>query len=182
MNIHFKAYRGRTHIINEFTLANFPFLDPHDWISMFNIVSRDVVKYDPIYQHLKKMVKSYILEMSKMDVEIVAVLKRKPILKPFDQPDNIKNIKARTIDKEKWSITYMTQKDKVIKTFLLFLRDKHLYSTTTLKQILATTEANKKNLVEYTKCVSNMIKCYLTIRMTILKIIPKFLKFKRRKK
>lgn len=77
LNIHFKAYRGQNRIIHEFTLVYFPFLSPSDWISMFNTVGKDVAKYEPIYQHLRKLIICYILEMSKMDVDISAMLNEK---------------------------------------------------------------------------------------------------------
>lgn len=50
-----------------------------------------------------------------------------------------------------------------------------------MNQILAREEAKTSNLAEDTKCVSDMIKWYITIRMTILKIITKISKFMRRR-
>lgn len=56
-----------------------------------------------------------------------------------------------------------------------------MYSIAALNQILARVEANKTNLLVDTKYVSDMIKWYITIRMTILKIITKISKFMRRR-
>ncbi|CAI9291676.1 unnamed protein product [Lactuca saligna] len=58
---------------------------------------------------------------------------------------------------------------------LLFLRDKHLYSTTMLNQIVDREKANKSNNEGDVKCVSNMLKWWIVIRMTLLKTIPKIL-------
>lgn len=68
---------------------------------MFNIIMKAVEKYEPIYHHLRKLIRCYILEMLKMHVEIASMLKKKPILKPFDQPVDIENLKVGSIAKEK---------------------------------------------------------------------------------
>lgn len=86
------------------------------------------------------------------------MLKRKPILKSFDQPDNIENLKVGSIDKERWSIVYKAKENEVVTNCMFFLKDEHLYSTTALNQILAREESNKTNLAIDTKCVSDMIK------------------------
>lgn len=85
----FKAFRCHNHEVHEFSLAYIPFMNPYDWILLVNIVTKDKVKYEPIYQFLKKTIRSYILEVSKIDIEIVAILKRTPILKPFPPPENV---------------------------------------------------------------------------------------------
>lgn len=57
LNIQFKGFRGANYVLHEFTLADIPFMNPYDWISMFYIVAKDVKKYEPIYKHLKRMLK-----------------------------------------------------------------------------------------------------------------------------
>lgn len=46
------------------------------------------MKYELIYQHLRRMIQSYILEVAKIDVEIGVVLKSEPIMNPFSPPDD----------------------------------------------------------------------------------------------
>lgn len=82
-NITFIAFRSHNHEVHEFSLADIPFMNPYDWISLFNIVAEDVVKYEPIYQFFRSMIRAYILEVARMDIEIAYVIRRKPILKPF---------------------------------------------------------------------------------------------------
>ena len=74
VNIIFKGFRGTDKVLDEFTLADFPFMHPYKWISLFNIVMKDENKYKPIVAHLKKMLICYVLEIAQMDVEIVLVL------------------------------------------------------------------------------------------------------------
>ena len=72
-----------------FHLADIPFLNHYDWISLFNIVAKDVVKYEPILQFLRRIIWAYILEIAKMDIEIANFCNRKPILKPFPVLDEV---------------------------------------------------------------------------------------------
>ncbi|CAI9294642.1 unnamed protein product [Lactuca saligna] len=92
-----------------------------------------------------------------MDVETALVLKRKPILKPFDQPQNIENLKGGFVDKEYWSIVYKNKEGQEIKNSMFFLRDKNLYPTSYLNSIMARSEANKSNSTTDVKCVFDMI-------------------------
>ena len=89
LNIQFEGFRGANHILDEFTLAELPFMNPYDWISLFHIVLKDEKKYEHIVAHLKRMIICYILKIAKIDVEIASVMKKMPILKPQEQPKNI---------------------------------------------------------------------------------------------
>ncbi|CAI9297600.1 unnamed protein product [Lactuca saligna] len=100
LNIQFKGFRGRTHIFHDFTMGDLPFMNPYDWISLLYIAAKDVKKFVPIYEYLRRMIKCYILEMAKMDVEIMFVLKRKPTLTLVDQPQNIENLKGGLSNKK----------------------------------------------------------------------------------
>ena len=104
LNIQFKGFRGANHELYEFILADFPFMNPYDWLYLFHIVTKDVQKYEPIVEHLKRMIKCYILEIAKMDVEIASVLKKRPILKPEEEPKDIQQLKAWIIWMKHWSI------------------------------------------------------------------------------
>lgn len=50
-NINFKAFRGHNHEVHEFTLAYIPFMNSYDWITLLNIIAKDTMKYEPIYNH-----------------------------------------------------------------------------------------------------------------------------------
>lgn len=84
LNVQFKGFWGSNHVLHEFTLDGLPFMNPFDWISLFNIVAKDVKNYEPTYDHLKMIIKCYILDITTMDVEMAFVLKNRWILKPFD--------------------------------------------------------------------------------------------------
>lgn len=84
--VSFKEYGGRKHEPFNFTLADLPIMNPYDWIILLNIISRDPMKYEPIYHILRRMIRGYIQEVSEMDIEISKVLDWKPILIPFPQP------------------------------------------------------------------------------------------------
>lgn len=82
LNVHFKAVRGSRNPVFEFTLTELPFLNPSDWISLFSLLLKDAHKFEPILEHWKWMLVSYILEIAKMDVEIIVALKKKPTMQP----------------------------------------------------------------------------------------------------
>ncbi|CAI9291049.1 unnamed protein product [Lactuca saligna] len=82
MNIQLKGFRGANHVLSEFTLADLPFMNPYDWISLFSIVVKYVKKYETIYENLKRLIKCYILEIAKIEAEISYVMKKTLILKP----------------------------------------------------------------------------------------------------
>lgn len=120
-NINFKRFCGSNHVLHEFTLDDFPFMNPYDWISIFNIVAKDVRKYQPIFDHLKKIIKCYILEFAKMYIEIASVLNRKPIMKPFEELEDIHDLRVGLIDNEYWSIMYKKKEDGVLENHMFFL-------------------------------------------------------------
>ena len=82
LNIEFNGFRGDNHIVDKFTLADMPFMNPYGRISLFYIITKNEKKHEPIFAHLKGMIICYIHEIEKMDVEIASVLKKRPILKP----------------------------------------------------------------------------------------------------
>ncbi|CAI9301882.1 unnamed protein product [Lactuca saligna] len=98
------------HVLQEFTLAYLSLMNPYDWLSLFYIVAGYVKKYEPIFEHLKRTIMCYILEIEKMDVKISSVQKKRPILKPYEQPEDIQHLKAGVIQKKHWSIVYKRKK------------------------------------------------------------------------
>lgn len=60
-----------------------------------------------------------------------------------------------------------------VKHCRMFVRNKHLYSTTTLNPIVGKVEAKKSNFEGDIKCVSDMIKWWIVIRMNLLNTFPR---------
>lgn len=48
-NVTLKVYKGHNQTLHELSLDDIPFLNPYDWISLFNIVAKIVVKHEPIF-------------------------------------------------------------------------------------------------------------------------------------
>ncbi|CAI9298239.1 unnamed protein product [Lactuca saligna] len=88
-NIRFKGFREKDKVLDEFTLAEFPFMNPFDWIYLFNIVSKDENKYEPIVAHLRRILICYIQEIAKMDVDIAVVLKKRTLMKPEEEAKDL---------------------------------------------------------------------------------------------
>ncbi|CAI9302398.1 unnamed protein product [Lactuca saligna] len=59
-NEKFKVGRGSSCQAYEFTLADLPCLNPHDWIVLYNMLLRAKEKYRPLMILLQLMIKSYI--------------------------------------------------------------------------------------------------------------------------
>lgn len=98
-----------------------------------------------------------------MDVEIASVLKKRPIMKSSDQPNDIQYLKGGIIGREHWSIVYKMKEGAEIKNCVFVLRDKRLYSTSSLNSILVRAEANKSNSAIDIKCVLAMIRWYIFV-------------------
>ncbi|CAI9301954.1 unnamed protein product [Lactuca saligna] len=76
-NANFKVARCSDSRVYKFTLADFPCLNPYDWIVLYKML-REKEKYEPVMSHLQLMIKSYIQEVGEMDVDIATVLRKKP--------------------------------------------------------------------------------------------------------
>lgn len=110
VNVHFKGYIGVKHKSFDFTLVDLLMMNPYDWIIILVIISRYHVKYEPIIHILRGMIKGYIQEVSKINVEVGKVLNRKLIMNPMDQPKNHENINVWFIQKEHLGVIYKTSK------------------------------------------------------------------------
>ncbi|CAI9303037.1 unnamed protein product [Lactuca saligna] len=87
INACFKVACGVASSMFEFTLANFPCLNPFDSISLLHLWLIDEQKFEPIVSHIKRMLVSYIHEVNKMKVEIASFLRKKPTILP-KEPSN----------------------------------------------------------------------------------------------
>lgn len=69
------------------------YVNPHDWFVLAVALGRDKSKYVNQIAYQKKMINFDFFEISKMDVDLVEFLNRKPCIGPCDQPNNIQNKK-----------------------------------------------------------------------------------------
>ena len=122
------------------------------------------------------MLVSYIQEVGKMDVEIVAVLRKKPIVQPKEAPNDISKMKLGKIRKDNWSVGFQLREGEKVQMCLFFLSDKHIYSTSCLNYILGITEQCKANDTADKKCFTDMIKWYILICNTLLGLMPEIFK------
>ncbi|CAI9276276.1 unnamed protein product [Lactuca saligna] len=99
VNIKFKGFIGSNHVLDEFSLLGLPFMNTYHWISLFHIITKEEKKYEPTIAHLKRMLICYIHEITKMDVEIESVLKKRPILNPEEQTKDVQKLKIEIIRK-----------------------------------------------------------------------------------
>ena len=67
INIKFRVTRGTEGSVYHFTLADLPNLNAHDWILLNNILLSNPQEYQPIIDHVKRMLGCYIHEVAKMD-------------------------------------------------------------------------------------------------------------------
>lgn len=123
----------------------------------------DVMKYDPVVQFLIWMLRAYILEITNTDVEIAIVLSRKLILKSFLVPDDVEKFKSVLIEKDPRGVSYKKKENDKVKHCMMHLRDKHLYSTKALNQIVVKAEVNKTISEGDVKCILDMIKWWIVV-------------------
>lgn len=91
LNAKLKTTRGSKSSGFEFSLANLPCLNPYDWITLLHFLMKYEKKYEPLVEHIKRMLVSYIYEVAKRDVEITSVLKRKPTVLPQASASDVNN-------------------------------------------------------------------------------------------
>lgn len=60
-------------------------INPYDWIMLFDILKKNESQVAPQLHYLKRMIRSYVMELVKIDVEIVGSLKKETIVKPYEQ-------------------------------------------------------------------------------------------------
>ncbi|XP_042755595.1 probable disease resistance protein At4g27220 [Lactuca sativa] len=98
VNVHFKVTRGTANSVSLISLADLPNLNAHDWILLVNILLDHSKEYEPIIEHLKRMLGSYIHEIATMDQEVARVMNRKLTVKPTQKPCDENKMKIGQID------------------------------------------------------------------------------------
>ena len=99
VNVSFTGIRGSDKQPTKFSLADLPMMNPFDWIVMFRILSKEPADKGPLIIHFRRMLKSYIIEVSKLDVEIAILLKTRPLHNPEKQPPGVSKMKLGIINK-----------------------------------------------------------------------------------
>ncbi|CAI9274883.1 unnamed protein product [Lactuca saligna] len=181
-NAKFKVARGSTCQTYEFTLADLPCLNPHDWMVLYNMLLREKEKYGLVMSHLQLMIKSNIREVGLMDVDIAAVLRQKPNVVPKETLKDYEKLKPGKIYKEGWFVVY-TSRDRPgveCRKSHFHLEDKHLYTTSCLEFILDLVTKFKGNHKDDVKCFSDMIVWYIQVRKLLLCFMPKIYEVQKR--
>lgn len=86
-----------------------------------------------------------------MDIEVVEIMQKNVIVKLGKVPKNL---------------------EKMRDGFMLYLQGKHHYKSTTLTDILTNTEIFNSNSKDDLKCVSNMLRWWMIVRIFFIKLIP----------
>ncbi|CAI9262157.1 unnamed protein product [Lactuca saligna] len=110
-----------------------------------------------------------------MDVEIAAVLLRKPSVEPKETTNDVIKMKFGRIQKDNWTVAFQQsdREGKKVQKCLFSLPNKHLYSTSCLNYVLGITKQCKANDATDKKCLANMIKWYIIVRNTLIGSMPK---------
>ena len=115
----------------------------------------------------------YIHEIEKLDVEIAAVLKKRPIMDPKEETKDFQKWKLGKLNKLDRSVVYQRRRDDKVQKSLFFLLDKHLYSSTAPNHIMELTVACKLNKERDLKCFNDMIMWYLMFQNAFLNLMTR---------
>ncbi|KAL7585290.1 hypothetical protein Lser_V15G44552 [Lactuca serriola] len=169
-NVRFKVLRGSAKTEHAISLADLPNLNPHDWIILHNILLTNEAEYGPIIDHFKRMFVCYIMEVAKMDQEIVSVFKKKPTISPVSSTSDLNMMQMGKIDPKRNSVMFTRNEGQKC---LFALADKHLYTTTCMEHVLGIIHRCKQNSADDKKYFDDMIQWYIHFRQTILALISR---------
>ena len=105
-NAKFNVARGSASQCFEFTLADLPCLNPNDWFTLYNMLLKNKEKYEPVMSRHKLMIQSYIQEIGDMDVEVDAILRKKPSAVFKKNPKDFEKLKPGTLYSGDWFVVY----------------------------------------------------------------------------
>ncbi|XP_052622628.1 zinc finger BED domain-containing protein RICESLEEPER 2-like [Lactuca sativa] len=106
VNVRFKITRGFANSVSMISLADLPNLNPHDWILLYNILLTNSKEYEPILEHLKRMLASYIYEVATMDQEIEKVMNKKPTVKTTQKLGDVNQMMIGQIDSKHLTVMF----------------------------------------------------------------------------
>lgn len=177
-NVKFKTARGSQSVIHEFALADLPCLNPYDWIVLFHFLLKDAKKYEPVLEHVKRMLVSYVNEVAKLDMEVATAQKKKPIALPQGSASDVNQMQKGKIDTNHRTVMFHHGSVECgdFVECLFALQDKHLFSTSCLNYILEIIEECVANDAALKKNFHDMIRWYIVICSTLLAVMPKIFK------
>ncbi|CAI9298329.1 unnamed protein product [Lactuca saligna] len=110
-----------------------------------------------------------------MDVEIFAMLRKKPTTVPKEAPKGFENSMLRKIYKEGWYVVFQARdkNDGDYRKTCFLLPDKHLYTTSYVEFMLDLVSKYRGNSEGDKKCFSDMIRWYVQVRKALLSIMSK---------
>ncbi|CAI9292349.1 unnamed protein product [Lactuca saligna] len=87
--------------------------------------------------HIQIMIKSYIQEIGEMNVEVAAVLRKKPSTVLQESPKDFEKLKLGKIYSKGWYVIYHARErtGAIFCRGCFFLSDKHLYTTSFLEHV-----------------------------------------------
>lgn len=74
MNYGFKAVIGSNNQEFNFSFVDLPLMNLHAWIVLFNISSKEKMRYENQLQHLENTIRSNCMVLCKMDVEVASIV------------------------------------------------------------------------------------------------------------
>ncbi|CAI9268993.1 unnamed protein product [Lactuca saligna] len=174
-NTKFKVARGSASQCSKFTLADLPCLNPKDSFPLYNMLLKNMEKYELVMSHLKLMIQSYIKEKGEMDVEVVVILQKKPSIVLKENPKDFEKMKLGKLYSGDWFVVYyaMERSRADFHKVCFYLSDKHLYNTTFLEFILEHVSKFRGNKKDDIKCFSDRVLWYIEVRQAIYAMILK---------
>lgn len=173
INVKFKVIRGSNNSVRIISLADLPNLNPHDCILLNNILLLDPQQYQPIIDHIKRMMVCYIHEVARMDQEIVTALRKKLTVKPIGKSSDVNKMRMGKIDLSFRTVMFTRGEGQKC---LFALDDKNLFSTTCLEHIIDIIHKCKSNSDADKKYFMDMLWWYIDFCQTLLAIIPRLFK------
>lgn len=169
-NYRFTILRGENKDRFVDTLVDLPFMNPHDWIILYEILKKHESKIGSQLLHIIHMIRNYCMEVSKMDVEVSKSMKKKSTVKPQDQLEGLEELRKGLIQIEPWRIVYNVLEEAKVQNKHLYMDEKHCYSFDCLSIVLLRVEMYKANTKEYLKWVSKVIRWWIQVRIVLMEI------------
>ncbi|KAL7607684.1 hypothetical protein Lser_V15G10021 [Lactuca serriola] len=136
-------------------------LNPHDWVLLNNILLSNPQEYQPIIDHIKRMLVCYIHEVANMDQEIASAIHKRTTIKPMGRAGNINSMIKGKINTKYHTVMFLRGEGQKC---LFALIDKHLFSTACLEHILEIIQRCNQNSAADKKLFTDMLRWYIQFR------------------
>lgn len=97
-NFKLTMMRGTNNEKYEFSFVDIPIMNPYYWIVIFGMLKKHESKFGSQLQHLKKMIRCYVMELRNMGT--ARSLGKNTSLKACDQPNHLEELRDGLIQKE----------------------------------------------------------------------------------